>query len=97
MNVLQLGTVHLCRSVIRSIETARIFDFEEFPKRDKVRVGFIHIYMYLYAYIFYIIYLYDVFQVTYMYYTGRLEVFNENFPAVSDLNFFKNNVSCLCS
>lgn len=33
---LQLGTVHLCRSVIRSIETARIFDFEEFPKRDKV-------------------------------------------------------------
>ncbi|KAF2302693.1 hypothetical protein GH714_001184 [Hevea brasiliensis] len=50
----RLGTVHLCRSVIRSIETARIFDFEEFPKRDKV---------------------------TYMYYTGRLEVFNENFPA----------------
>ncbi|MED6216479.1 Enhanced ethylene response protein 5 [Stylosanthes scabra] len=50
----KLGTVHLCRSVIRSIETARIFDFEEFPKRDKV---------------------------TYMYYTGRLEVFNENFPA----------------
>jgi len=37
VNVLQLGTVHLCRSVIRSIETARIFDFEEFPKRDKVR------------------------------------------------------------
>ncbi|WVZ12993.1 hypothetical protein V8G54_017523 [Vigna mungo] len=51
---LALGTVHLCRSVIRSIETARIFDFEEFPKRDKV---------------------------TYMYYTGRLEVFNENFSA----------------
>ncbi|XP_059433560.1 enhanced ethylene response protein 5 [Corylus avellana] len=50
----KLGTVHLCRSVIRSIETARIFDFEEFPKRDKV---------------------------TYMYYTGRLEVFNENFPS----------------
>ncbi|ESW26657.1 hypothetical protein PHAVU_003G137300 [Phaseolus vulgaris] len=50
----KLGTVHLCRSVIRSIETARIFDFEEFPKRDKV---------------------------TYMYYTGRLEVFNENFSA----------------
>ncbi|KAI4376537.1 hypothetical protein MLD38_014287 [Melastoma candidum] len=50
----KLGTVHLCRSVIRSIETARIFDFEEFPNRDKV---------------------------TYMYYTGRLEVFNENFPA----------------
>ncbi|KAF7837989.1 enhanced ethylene response protein 5 [Senna tora] len=50
----KLGTVHLCRSVIRSIETARIFDFEEFPKSDKV---------------------------TYMYYTGRLEVFNENFPA----------------
>lgn len=24
-------------------------------------------------------------QVTYMYYTGRLEVFNENFPAVSNL------------
>uniref|UniRef100_A0A7C9AL51 PCI domain-containing protein n=1 Tax=Opuntia streptacantha TaxID=393608 RepID=A0A7C9AL51_OPUST len=48
----KLGTVHLCRSVIRSIETARIFDFEEFPARDKV---------------------------TYMYYTGRLEVFNENF------------------
>lgn len=34
---LQLGTVHLCRSVIRSIETARIFDFEEFPQRDKVK------------------------------------------------------------
>ncbi|CAN0901355.1 Enhanced ethylene response protein 5 [Linum grandiflorum] len=50
----KLGTVHLCRSVIRSIETARIFDFEEFPTRDKV---------------------------TYMYYTGRLEVLNENFPA----------------
>ncbi|KAK1418607.1 hypothetical protein QVD17_27752 [Tagetes erecta] len=50
----KLGTVHLCRSVIRSIETARIFDFEEFPVRDKV---------------------------TYMYYTGRLEVLNENFPA----------------
>ncbi|CAM8936213.1 unnamed protein product [Rhodiola kirilowii] len=50
----KLGTVHLCRSVIRSIETARIFDFEEFPRRDKV---------------------------TYMYYTGRLEVFNENFSA----------------
>ncbi|KAK3436284.1 enhanced ethylene response protein 5 [Eucalyptus grandis] len=50
----KLGTVHLCRSVIRSIETARIFDFEEFPQRDKV---------------------------TYMYYTGRLEVYNENFTA----------------
>ncbi|KAK4396928.1 Enhanced ethylene response protein 5 [Sesamum angolense] len=50
----KLGTVHLCRSIIRSIETARIFDFEEFPVRDKV---------------------------TYMYYTGRLEVYNENFPA----------------
>ncbi|GMH16541.1 hypothetical protein Nepgr_018382 [Nepenthes gracilis] len=50
----KLGTVHLCRSVIRSIETARIFDFEEFPARDKV---------------------------TYMYYTGRLEVLNENFLA----------------
>ncbi|XP_031384074.1 enhanced ethylene response protein 5 isoform X2 [Punica granatum] len=48
----KLGTVHLCRSVIRSIETVR--DFEEFPKRDKV---------------------------TYMYYTGRLDVFNENFSA----------------
>ncbi|XP_010468175.1 PREDICTED: enhanced ethylene response protein 5-like [Camelina sativa] len=50
----KLGTVNLCPSVIRSIETARIFDFEEFPRRDKV---------------------------TYMYYTGRLEVFNENFLA----------------
>ncbi|CAH2051454.1 unnamed protein product [Thlaspi arvense] len=50
----KLGTVNLCRSVIRSIETARIFDFEGFRTRDKV---------------------------TYMYYTGRLEVFNENFPA----------------
>ncbi|KAJ7515668.1 hypothetical protein O6H91_22G022400 [Diphasiastrum complanatum] len=48
----KLGTVHLCRSVIRSIETARVFDFEEFPARDRV---------------------------TYMYYTGRLEVFNDNF------------------
>lgn len=53
----KLGTVHLCRSVIRSIETARIFDFEEFPERDKV---------------------------TYMYYTGRLEVYNENFTAADD-------------
>ncbi|KAG0482211.1 hypothetical protein HPP92_010295 [Vanilla planifolia] len=50
----KLGTVHLCRSVIRSIETAKIFDFEEFPTSDKV---------------------------TYMYYTGRLEVYNENFIA----------------
>ncbi|VFQ83015.1 unnamed protein product [Cuscuta campestris] len=50
----KLGTVHLCKSVTRSIETARIFDFEEFPLRDKV---------------------------TYMYYTGRLEVYNENFRA----------------
>ncbi|PKU67260.1 hypothetical protein MA16_Dca015989 [Dendrobium catenatum] len=51
---LALGTVHLCRSVIRSIETAKIFDFEEFPSSDKA---------------------------TYMYYTGRLEVYNENFVA----------------
>ncbi|CAN4084776.1 unnamed protein product [Withania somnifera] len=50
----KLGTVHLCKSVTRSIETARIFDFEEFPLRDKV---------------------------TYMYYTGRLAVYNENFSA----------------
>ncbi|KAK8918253.1 hypothetical protein KSP39_PZI021111 [Platanthera zijinensis] len=50
----KLGTVHLCRSVIRSIETAKFFDFEEFPSSDKV---------------------------TYMYYTGRLEVYNENFVA----------------
>ncbi|KMZ70206.1 putative PCI domain-containing protein [Zostera marina] len=57
----KLGTVHLCRSVIRSIETARIFDFEEFPIRDKV---------------------------TYMYYTGRLEVYNENFlPADQKLTY----------
>nr|ACU20427.1 unknown [Glycine max] len=28
----KLGTVHLCRSVIRSIETARIFDFEDFQR-----------------------------------------------------------------
>ncbi|KAG6496608.1 enhanced ethylene response protein 5-like [Zingiber officinale] len=48
----KLGTVHLCRSVIRSIETARLFDLDEFPVKDKV---------------------------TYMYYTGRLEVYNENF------------------
>eukprot|EP00252_Welwitschia_mirabilis_P013204 TRINITY_DN29129_c0_g1_i1.p1 TRINITY_DN29129_c0_g1~~TRINITY_DN29129_c0_g1_i1.p1 ORF type:complete len:417 (-),score=82.48 TRINITY_DN29129_c0_g1_i1:84-1334(-) len=48
----KLGTVHLCRSVRRSIEKARIFDFEEFPVRDKV---------------------------TYMYYTGRLGVFNDDF------------------
>ncbi|KAL6846620.1 hypothetical protein ACP4OV_024068 [Aristida adscensionis] len=51
-HLVKLGTVHLCRSVIRSIETARNFDFEDFPVKDKV---------------------------TYMYYTGRLEVFNENF------------------
>ncbi|KAK6941397.1 hypothetical protein RJ641_026774 [Dillenia turbinata] len=53
----KLGTVHLCRSVIRSIETARIFDFEEFPARDKV---------------------------TFMYYTGRLDVYNEKFPACAN-------------
>lgn len=45
---------------------------------------------------FKIIYFYDVFQVTYMYYTGRLEVFNENFPAVSILNFFKNDLQSDC-
>ncbi|TVU17012.1 hypothetical protein EJB05_33018, partial [Eragrostis curvula] len=39
-------------SVIRSIETARNFDFKDFPVKDKV---------------------------SHMYYTGRLEVFNENF------------------
>ena len=33
---MHLRTVHLCRSVIRSIETARVFDFEEFPVRDRV-------------------------------------------------------------
>ncbi|KAL5548101.1 hypothetical protein UlMin_003332 [Ulmus minor] len=32
----KLGTIHLYRSVIKSIETARIFEFEEFPKRNKV-------------------------------------------------------------
>ncbi|KAF2318148.1 hypothetical protein GH714_001146 [Hevea brasiliensis] len=53
-NIFQARYSSSLPSVIRSIETARIFDFEEFPKRDKV---------------------------TYMYYTGRLEVFNENFPA----------------
>ncbi|KAK8938075.1 hypothetical protein KSP40_PGU015187 [Platanthera guangdongensis] len=31
----KLGTVHLCRSVIRSIETAIFFDFEEFPSSYK--------------------------------------------------------------
>ncbi|KAL0715119.1 hypothetical protein Bca4012_064441 [Brassica carinata] len=31
----KLGTVNLRRSVLRSIETARIVDFEEFPRRDK--------------------------------------------------------------
>jgi hypothetical protein len=35
--IVQLGTVNLCRSVIRSIETARNFDFEDFPVKDKVR------------------------------------------------------------
>ncbi|KAG0625477.1 hypothetical protein M758_2G058400 [Ceratodon purpureus] len=53
----KLGTVHLCRSVIRSIETARVFDFEEFPVRDRV---------------------------TYMYYTGRLEVFNDQFKQADE-------------
>ncbi|THU60096.1 hypothetical protein C4D60_Mb07t09030 [Musa balbisiana] len=57
----KLGTVHLCRSVIRSIETARIFDFEEFPVKDKSTCNV------------------NLAQVTYMYYTGRLEVYNENF------------------
>ncbi|CAI0406114.1 unnamed protein product [Linum tenue] len=65
---LQLGTVNLCRSVIRSIETARIFDFEEFPIRDKV---------------------------TYMYYTGRLEVLNENFPAADQKLSYALTHCCL--
>ncbi|TVU12188.1 hypothetical protein EJB05_45821, partial [Eragrostis curvula] len=43
-------------SVIRSIETARNFDFKDFPVKDKV---------------------------SHMYYTGRLEVFNENFLVLS--------------
>ncbi|KAG2323476.1 hypothetical protein Bca52824_016689 [Brassica carinata] len=59
---LEVGTVNLCRSVIRSIETARIFDFEEFPRRTRSSTSSLQ-------------------SVTYMYYTGRLEVFNENFPA----------------
>ncbi|KAG2323477.1 hypothetical protein Bca52824_016690 [Brassica carinata] len=59
---LEVGTVNLCRSVIRSIETARIFDFEEFPRRTRSCTSSLQ-------------------SVTYMYYTGRLEVFNENFPA----------------
>ncbi|EFJ28148.1 hypothetical protein SELMODRAFT_91805 [Selaginella moellendorffii] len=50
----KLGTVHMCRSVIRSIDTSRFFDFEDFPAKDRV---------------------------TYMYYTGRLEVFNDNVSA----------------
>lgn len=86
---LQLGTVHLCRSVIRSIETARIFDFEEFPKRDKVRIELVGDSFFspfgklvLRTLVFYCHYM--ILQVTYMYYTGRLEVFNENFPAVSN-------------
>eukprot|EP00850_Spirogloea_muscicola_P009164 SM000051S17524 [mRNA] locus=s51:81339:84085:- [translate_table: standard] len=53
----KLGTVHLCRSIIRSIETGRTFDFDEFPVRDRV---------------------------TYMFYTGRLEVFNDNFKAADE-------------
>ncbi|KAL9259021.1 Enhanced ethylene response protein 5-like protein [Drosera capensis] len=32
----KFGTVHLCRSVIISIETSRIFDSEEFPSWDEV-------------------------------------------------------------
>ncbi|CAL1372141.1 unnamed protein product [Linum trigynum] len=64
----KLGTVNLCRSVIRSIETARIFDFEEFPTRDKV---------------------------TYMYYTGRLEVLNENFPAADQKLSYALTHCCL--
>ncbi|KAK3210512.1 hypothetical protein Dsin_015218 [Dipteronia sinensis] len=87
----KLGTVHLCRSVIRSIETARIFDFEEFPKRDKVRFDLVHGRFIVFSLSFFLgncFLEYQVFccflmilQVTYMYYTGRLEVFNENFPA----------------
>ncbi|CAA6656575.1 unnamed protein product [Spirodela intermedia] len=52
----KLGTVHLCRSIIRSIETARILIL----KNKLIKPSF---------------------QVTYMYYTGRLEVYNENFLA----------------
>ncbi|TVU25146.1 hypothetical protein EJB05_27628, partial [Eragrostis curvula] len=54
--IMQLGSLNLCHSVIRSIETARNFDFEDFPVKDKV---------------------------SHMYYTGRLEVFNENFLVLS--------------
>ncbi|TVU25513.1 hypothetical protein EJB05_28012, partial [Eragrostis curvula] len=54
--IMQLGSLNLCQSVIRSIETARNFDFEDFPVKDKVRQAAHTIY-----------------------YTGRLELFNENF------------------
>lgn len=89
--VLQLGTVHLCRSVIRSIETARIFDFEEFPIRDKVRLLIFYIFKKkkLMPWVWRVYMISNICtmlsQVTYMYYTGRLEVFNENFPSVSNL------------
>lgn len=49
-----------------------------------------------YTHIFWIIYLCDVFQVTYMYYTGRLEVFNENFSAVSNYYFSQLNLWPAC-
>ncbi|KAM1315912.1 hypothetical protein ACFX10_019437 [Malus domestica] len=40
MKVFGVLALHLCRGVIRSIGTARIFDFVEFPKRDKVSIAF---------------------------------------------------------
>jgi hypothetical protein len=33
----QVGTVHLCRSVSQSKETAPVLKFEEFPTNDQVR------------------------------------------------------------
>ncbi|KAI4379536.1 hypothetical protein MLD38_005817 [Melastoma candidum] len=61
----KLGTVHLCRSVIRSIETAQILILKNFLIETKLIVRLF----------------FENWHVTYMYYTGRLEVFNEKFPA----------------
>lgn len=98
MNVLQLGTVHLCRSVIRSIETARIFDFEEFPKRDKVRV-WINLYMPISICVYFLDYL-SLWCVS-----GHLHVlywsswsFQWKFSCCKSSKFLlKYFMSCLCS
>lgn len=41
--------MHLCRSVIRSIETARLFDLDEFPVKDKVNIENLYMLMHMHG------------------------------------------------